>query len=66
MDLLRDNAIPFPDELEESRRFGPFATTFRYEDLLFEAELPFDRSRVLECIRMARGWAESVIQAEKN
>jgi HEPN domain-containing protein len=66
MDLVRENGITFPEIVEESRRLGPFATTFRYDDLLAEPEEPFDRSWALECIRRTRAWAESVVGLQKR
>ncbi len=62
LDLLRENGISFPEELEEVRRLTPFATVFRYEHLPAEPRGPFNRSWALNCVRQARAWAESVLR----
>lgn len=36
VDLLRENKISFPENLEEIDRLTPFATVFRYADLVAE------------------------------
>lgn len=64
IDLLRENGIAFPDELEEVRRLGPFAAEFRYDELPEEPEKPFDRQWALDCVRRTKAWAESILGQE--
>lgn len=63
MDILRENDVDFPDELEDMRRLGPFATEFRYDELPAESEEAFDRQWAADCIRRIRTWAENIINA---
>ena len=58
IDALRDNGIVFPNELEEVRLLGPFATEYRYDDLPCDGAPPVDREWIRECIRRTRSWAE--------
>jgi HEPN domain-containing protein len=64
LELLRENKILFPEELEEVRRLTPFATAFRYEDLPPEPRRRFDRAWALSCVRRVRAWAESVLREQ--
>lgn len=62
IDLVRENGLPFPDDLEEIRRLNPFAAAFRYDDLPEEPEGPFDRSWASDCVSRTRAWAESALR----
>jgi HEPN domain-containing protein len=61
LDLLRENGLSYPPELEEVRRLTPFAAAFRYDELPDESEEPFDRLWAQDCVRKTRSWAESVL-----
>jgi len=62
VDLLRENQISFPENLEEIDRLTPFATVFRYADLAAEPPRGFDRAWSLDIVRRVRAWAEGVIK----
>ncbi len=64
IDLLRENNVTFPDELEEIRWLSPFATEFRYDELPEEPESPFERSWAQACVDRTRKLAESIIRQE--
>jgi len=66
VDLLRDNKISFPEQLEETDRLTPFATVFRYAELLTQPLHDFDRSWALNCVRQVRAWAESLLQTQSK
>ncbi len=59
IDLLVDNGVAFPDELEQARFLTPFATDFRYEEFFQGSIDSFDRHSALRCIENVRCWAES-------
>ena len=61
IDLLRQNGIPFPQELEDVRRLNPFAVELRYDELPEPQEEPIDRAWAMDCVHRIRAWAESVI-----
>ncbi len=65
IDLLHENNILFPPELEDVRQLTPFATEFRYEEFLDEAESPFDRPMVQQFILKARVWAKTMLGEQK-
>src|SRR3972149_8066583 len=50
VDLLRENRISFPKDLEEIDRLTPFATVFRYADLAAEPPRAFDRAWALDIV----------------
>jgi HEPN domain-containing protein len=62
VDLLRENKISFPVDLEEIDRLTPFATVFRYAELSAEPPRAFNRSWALELVRRVRAWAEALVQ----
>ena len=66
IDLLRENRIAFPDDLEDSRHLAPFAVEFRYDDIPAEPERPFDRSAAWDCVQRARKWAETVLDEQPS
>lgn len=66
VDLLRENKIAFPEQLEETDRLTPFATVFRYAELLTQPLSDFDRSWALDCVRKVRAWAESMLRAPET
>ena len=59
---MRQNGILFPSELEEIRQLTPFATEFRYEEFLDEAEQPFDRAKVQAYMNKTRAWALTMLR----
>ena len=62
VDLLRENRISFPENLEEIDRLTPFATVFRYADLAVEPPHSFDRAWALDIVRRVRAWVEGVVE----
>ncbi len=62
VDLLRENKISFPENLEEIDRLTPFATVFRYADLAAEPPRAFDRAWALDIVRRVKAWAEGIVQ----
>ena len=62
VDLLRDNNISFPEQLQEIDRLTPFATLFRYADVVAQPPRAFDRSWAIDCVRQVRAWAESILR----
>jgi HEPN domain-containing protein len=66
LDLLGENGIAFPPELDQVRRLNPFAVAFRYDELPPQQQPPFDRSWALDCIRQVRAWAESLLRERKE
>jgi HEPN domain-containing protein len=64
IDLIRENGIQFPEELEEVRRLNPFATEFRYDDLPPESEQVLDREWAADCVRKTRAWVEGFLALE--
>jgi HEPN domain-containing protein len=62
LDILRGNAISYPEDIEEIRRLTPFAVAFRYDDVPDEPEQAFDRAWVLQCVRKVRAWSEAVLR----
>jgi HEPN domain-containing protein len=61
IDLLNANDITCPDFIEDSRRLNPFATLFRYDELLEDDDSLFEPEWALQCVRDATAWAEGVI-----
>jgi len=66
IDLLGENRIAFPPELDQVRRLTPFAVAFRYDELPPEQQEPFDRSWALDCVRRVRVWCESFLREKKE
>lgn len=62
VDLLHENRISFPENLEEIDRLTPFATVFRYADLAAEPPRAFDRVWALDIVRRVRAWAEGAVK----
>jgi len=62
LDILRGNAISYPEDIEEIRRLTPFAVAFRYDDVPDEPEQAFDRAWVLQCVRKVRAWCEAILR----
>ena len=65
IDLLKENGIAFPQELEEARRLNPFATDLRCDDLPDERQERLDRAWAMDCVRRTRRWAEAIIGEQK-
>jgi HEPN domain-containing protein len=61
IDLLNANDITCPDFIEDSRKLNPFATLFRYDELLEDDDRLFEPEWALQCVRDATAWAEGVI-----
>ena len=66
IDLLAENRIAFPAELDQVRRLTPFAVAFRYDELPPQPQQPFDRAWALDCVRQVRAWAESLLREKKD
>ena len=56
IDLLRENGVEFSDKLDEVRLLGPFATTFRYNEIPPSEEEPFEREWAMDCVRRIKEW----------
>lgn len=61
IDLLLQNSISFPAELEDAAQLGPFAVALRYDELPSEPEPPLDRVWATDRVREIRKWAESIV-----
>ena len=66
IDLLAENRIAFPSELDQVRRLTPFAVAFRYDELPPQPQQPFDRLWALDCVRQVRTWAESLLREKRE
>lgn len=62
VDLVRDNKISFPQELNEVKHLTPFATIFRYDYVPAEARRALDRPWALDLVRRVRAWAEASVR----
>ncbi|MCX7049356.1 MAG: HEPN domain-containing protein [Candidatus Sumerlaeota bacterium] len=62
IDLLRENNIVFPDELDDVRRLNPFAVEFRYDDIMDDLQEVFDREWIQSCVKRIKTWALTIIQ----
>ena len=63
IDLLTDNGISCPDEVEEGRRLTPFATVFRYDALSPGDDASFDRAWAVDCVVAVREWVMGIIES---
>lgn len=63
VDLLRENKISFPVDVEDIDRLTPFETVFRYPDLPAEPRRALDRPWALELVRRVRAWAEAHVRS---
>ena len=61
IDLLRDNGIVFPAELDDVRRLRPFAIEMRYEEMPATGEEALDREWVADRVSRTRAWVESLL-----
>lgn len=59
-DLLNDNGLNFPDELEDARLLTPYAVEFRY-DFHDDLDKPLDRGWVADCVNRVRDWVDRAI-----
>ena len=66
LDLLRDNGVTYPAEMDEVRRLNPFAVAFRYDEVPDEPERHLERAWVLECVSGVRAWCESLLSGGKD
>ena len=66
IDLLAENGIAVPSELDQVRRLTPFAVAFRYDELPPQPQQPFDRLWALDCVRQVRTWAESLLRKKRE
>jgi HEPN domain-containing protein len=63
--LLKATGVSVPPEIEESRRLGPYAVAFRYEDIATDEEAPaLDRSWAAQCVERTRKWVDSLLESE--
>jgi len=65
IDLLRERGVPFPDELTDVRRLGPFAIVLRYDELPTGPKEPFDRAWAGGCVRRVKVWAAGVMEGDQ-
>jgi HEPN domain-containing protein len=61
MDLMLDNGISLPRELEDVRDLTPFAAELRYDEFLPDRGSAFDRLAALRHVQRTRAWAESLL-----
>jgi len=63
LDLLQEHNISLPPEAEKLPNLTPYAAELRYGRLPPDPEdtQHFDREWALNCVRLVKGWAESVI-----
>jgi len=61
LDLLKENGVTVPAEIEEARRLNPFAVELRYGDLPDDTLERLDRVWSMKCVEQAREWAETLI-----
>ena len=61
IDLLRENGVEFSDKLDEVRLLGPFATTFRHDEIPPSVEEPFEKEWAMDCVRRIKEWAMAQI-----
>ena len=59
LDLLKDNAVAFPPELEQTVILTPFAAAMRYDYLPVDAEEPFDRRHAVKLMGLALDWVQT-------
>ena len=60
LNLLNASGLVAPSEVEESRRLGPYAVEFRYEDITEGTAPSLDRTWVAECVRKTREWVDGL------
>jgi HEPN domain-containing protein len=58
--LLNANGITAPHEVTESRRLGPYAVAFRYEDISDAGAPVLDRTWVAQCVQRTREWVDAL------
>ena len=63
LDLLQEHKISLPPEAEKLPNLTPYAAEFRYDRLPPDPEdmQRFDREWAVECVKLVKGWAESII-----
>lgn len=61
LDLLKENGVTVPAEIEEARRLNPFAVELRYGDMPDDTFERLDRAWSLRCVEQAREWAEAQV-----
>jgi HEPN domain-containing protein len=62
LELLNENAIAYPADLDEVRQLTPFAVAFRYDVIPDEPERALDRNWVVQCLRKVRSWSEGLLR----
>jgi len=65
IDLMIENGIAFPPELEDVRRLNPFAVELRYDDLPEGEDELLDRQWASNCVKRLTEWAESIVNAHQ-
>jgi HEPN domain-containing protein len=61
LDLMLDNGISVPRELEGVRDLTPFAAEFRYDEFLPDSNSAFDRLVALDHVKRTRAWVETLL-----
>lgn len=59
-DLLSDNAVPMPGELQELVAWSPFAVAYRYED--WQDMESVDRQRAEYLVQTVIAWSDSEVE----
>jgi HEPN domain-containing protein len=61
LNLVNATGIAVPPGVEDSRRLGPYAVAFRYEDISEDEAPALDRAWVAECVRTTREWVDALM-----
>ena len=64
LNLVNATGIAIPPAVEESRRLGPYAVAFRYEDIAEDEAPALDRAWVVECVRTTREWVDRLLRSD--
>ncbi len=63
IDILHDNGVRIPDELDDVRYLTPFAVAFRYE-FIEEDDDPLEREEILLLLDKLKMWAIEIVSDE--
>jgi HEPN domain-containing protein len=61
LNLLNASGTVAPHDVAESRRLGPYAVAFRYEDISDESAPILDRTWVAHCVQKTREWVDALL-----
>jgi len=61
LDLLAAGGVSVPPEIAELRRLGPYAATFRYEDITVDSTERLDRAWAAKCLEKAKAWVDQLL-----